>query len=60
MATKMVFVHTQTGREYELVRQRRDGNTLYVTLKGDLAEFEEVFDKELFKKRGYVLQQRTA
>lgn len=55
MATKLFLQHRETGSRFE-IRQRfeKDGVT-YVVLKGETAEFTEVFDRDKFKALGYDL-----
>ena len=53
MAKAVFFQHTKTGRRYRVVRIDRAANT--VTLKGDLAEFQESYDKATFTRLGYEL-----
>ncbi len=43
-----------TGKRFEIIR--RDTKAGTVTLKGELAEFDEKFDPDMFKKQGYVLE----
>lgn len=53
VATKYYFVHNNTGRKFEIVARNKEAGT--ITLKGAIAEFEEPFDADKFKKQGYTL-----
>lgn len=52
--TKNYFVNQRTGKRYEIVSFNGDEGT--VTLRGEMAEFTEDFDKEKFKSMGYTLE----
>jgi len=51
--TKLYLENKQTRRRYLIVRLNKD--TGKVTLRGEHAEFEEVYDKDRFKAMGYTL-----
>jgi len=54
---KLYFRNAKTGKRYEVVKL--DKAVGKVTLKGEMATFEEVYDKDRFKRMGYVLEQGT-
>lgn len=54
---KLYFRNVKTGKRYAVVRIDKTANT--VTLKGEMAEFTEPYDKERFKRMGYVLEKET-
>lgn len=54
----LYLVHTKTGRKYKVVGRDQEAGT--ITLKGELAEFTEPFDKERLKALGYTLQKGDA
>jgi hypothetical protein len=47
------FINTETQRRYEVVKLDKAAGT--ITLKGELAEFTESYDKDKFKELGYTL-----
>lgn len=51
--TKVFFKNEKTGKKYEVVKLDKENSQ--VTLRGEYAEFTEPYDKERFKKLGYVL-----
>jgi hypothetical protein len=51
---KVYFCNQKTGKKYEVVRIDKATNT--VTLKGETATFTEPYDKDRFKRMGYVLE----
>lgn len=55
--SKIYFENEKTGRRYDVVRFNKDEGT--VTLKGDMAEFTEKFDKDAFREWGYELKQEN-
>jgi len=48
------FYNEKTGRKYAVVKFDREAGT--VTLKGEVYEFTEPFDRAKFEKMGYVLK----
>lgn len=52
--TKNFFVNQRTGKRYEIVSFDQEAGT--VTMRGEMAEFTEDFDKEKFKAMGYTLE----
>lgn len=50
---KVYFKNEKTGKKYEIVHLDKEKSQ--VKLKGEYAEFVEPYDKERFKKLGYVL-----
>lgn len=50
----LYFRNTRTGLRYKVVRL--DKSTNEIVLKGEYAEFTETYDKERFKKMGYILE----
>lgn len=48
----------KTGKRFQIVRRNKVAGT--VTLKGDIAEFDEAFDMEKFKTMGYTLEKEDA
>jgi len=48
--------HTQTGKKFRVLSRDKEAGT--VKLKGSLAEFEEKFDVDRFKRQGYVLEKQ--
>ncbi len=56
MAAEIAFINEKTGKRYTVVSFDKEGGT--VTLKGDQGvEFTENYDKELFRRLGYKLEQ---
>lgn len=51
---KVYFRHTKTNRRYEVVRLDSKHNK--IILKGEHASFEQPYDKDEFKRLGYVLE----
>lgn len=51
---KIYFRNEKTGKRYRVVRMNKAEGT--VVLRGDHAEFTETYDKEKFKRMGYVLE----
>ncbi len=65
---KLYFKNEKTGKRYEILKLDKtkvvtnDGKPApggVVVLKGELAEFEEPYDKERFERVGYVLEKET-
>lgn len=54
---KLYFRNVNTGKRYEVVKLDKAAGK--VTLKGATATFDEVYDKDRFKRMGYVLEQGT-
>jgi hypothetical protein len=54
MSTAVYFRHTKTDRRFRVVSIDKAKNV--VTLKGEHAEFTQPYDKEQFKRLGYVLE----
>lgn len=51
---ELYFRNIHTGKRYKVIRlDRRSGE---IVLKGEYAEFTEPYDKERFKRLGYVLE----
>ena len=53
--SKLYFRNLTTDKRFELVSMDKEKNV--VTLKGEYSTFTEPYDKERFKKNGYVLEQ---
>lgn len=56
--TRLVFRNTVTGKTYDVVRLDKERGV--VILKGPNAQFEEPYDKENFKRLGYVLEKQES
>lgn len=52
--TALYFRHTKTGKKYHIVKLDKDRNV--ITLRGEIAEFEQPYDKAQFQQLGYVLE----
>ncbi len=50
---KYFLVSSRTGKKFEIIERDKEAGT--VKLKGDIAEWDEPFDMEKFKKQGYTL-----
>lgn len=48
------FKNEATGNKYKVVKLDKEAGT--VTLRGKFGEFVEKFDKERFKKMGYLME----
>lgn len=53
MAEKVYLKSTRTGDEYEIVKQDKEKNRVWLKDKNGVV-FDEEFDKERLKKLGYV------
>jgi hypothetical protein len=53
MAQKYFYVNERTGRKYEVTNLDTDVEPPMITLKGELSEFTEPWDKQRFKDMGY-------
>lgn len=53
MAKKAYLKSTKTGEEYEIVKQDKEKNKIWLKDKNGVV-FDENFDKERLKKLGYV------
>lgn len=51
---KLYFRNAKTGKRYQVVQIDKVKNT--ITLKGEMATFTEPYDKDRFKRMGYVLE----
>lgn len=51
---KLYFKNHKTGKRYEIIHL--DKTKGEVTLRGEHSEFVEQYDKDRFKKLGYVLE----
>lgn len=51
---KLYFRNTKTGKRYLVVKIDKAANT--ITLKGAVSAFTEPYDKDRFKRMGYVLE----
>lgn len=51
--TEVALLNKKTGRKYKVIAFDREAGK--ITLAGELAEFTEKYDKELFQKLGYEL-----
>lgn len=49
---ELYFKNTKTGRRYKVIRIDKEKGE--ITLKGEYSEFTEPYDKERFKRLGYV------
>lgn len=58
MGVKYFLRSNKTGKQFQIIRRDKAKNT--VTLKGDIAEFEEAFDMQKFKQWGYTLEKEDA
>lgn len=54
---KLYFRNLKTGKRYQVVNIDKVKNT--ITLKGEMAAFTEPYDKDRFKRMGYVLEKET-
>jgi len=54
---KLYFRNEQTGKRYKIVSMDKEAGE--VVLQGEHAEFTEKYDKEKFKKLGYVLEKEV-
>lgn len=54
----LYFRNEKTGKRYKVVSMDKAAGT--ITLRGDHAEFVEKYDKEKFKKLGYILEKEAA
>jgi glutamine amidotransferase-like uncharacterized protein len=50
----LYFRNEKTGKKYQVVSMDKDAGT--ILLRGEHAEFTEKYDKDRFKKLGYVLE----
>lgn len=51
---ELYFRNTKTQRRYKVIRIDKEKGE--ITLKGEYSEFVEPYDKERFKRLGYVLE----
>jgi hypothetical protein len=56
--TTLYLVHAATKRRYEVVQV--DKETKKIRLKGEHAEFDEVYDPPKFKALGYTIEKVEA
>lgn len=56
--SNLYFRNEKTGKRYKVVRMDKDAGT--IVLRGEHAEFTEQYDKDRFKKLGYVLEKEVA
>ena len=56
--TSLILRNTATSKTFKIVSRDKAAGT--VTLQGDHAAWEEPWDKERFKKLGYVLERVEA
>lgn len=56
--TKIYLVHKKTGKEYQLLKLDKEAGTM--TLQGPNATFEEPYDPERLKQRGYTVRKETS
>lgn len=54
---KLYFRNEKTGKRYEVISIDKAKNV--IRLKGSAAEFEEPYDKDRFKRLGYVLEKEA-
>jgi hypothetical protein len=52
--TELYFKNVKTDRRYKVMRIDKEKGE--ITLKGEYSEFTEPYDKERFKRLGYVLE----
>lgn len=57
MAIAAFFKHERTGKRFKILRVFEKDGKKYVVLKGRQFDWEELYDKDLFLKRGYKLVQ---
>lgn len=55
---KLYFRNEKTGKRYEVVKLDKAAGV--VVLKGTIATFTEAYDKDRFKRMGYVLERDDA
>ena len=55
MTTVLSFVSKSTGKKYRVLGMDKTQDPPMLTLQGEHAKFEQLFDKELFKQCGYDL-----
>ena len=48
------FRHTRTGKRFQVLKMDKEAGE--VTLKGEISEFTEKYDKDKFVSMGYVLE----
>lgn len=53
MGERYYYLNTRTGRKYEIVNIDTTVEPSTITLKGELSEFTEPWDKARFKELGY-------
>jgi len=51
---ELYFKNTKTGRRYKVIRIDKEKGE--ITLKGEYSEFTEPYDRDRFKRLGYVLE----
>lgn len=56
--TELYFRNTNTNKRYKIVRL--DKTSGKIVLRGEHAQFVEKYDKERFKRMGYVLEKEQA
>ena len=55
MALKLFFENKETKKRYEVVKMDKSTDPPTLTLKSDVSEFTESYDKEKFAALGYHL-----
>lgn len=52
--TELYFKNTKTDRRYKVIRIDKEKGE--ITLKGEYSEFTEPYNRDRFKRLGYVLE----
>jgi hypothetical protein len=55
MSAVLYFVSQSTGKKYRVLSVDKSTEPPTLTLQGEVAQFTQAFDKELFKRCGYDL-----
>jgi hypothetical protein len=53
MTTKLFFENKATHKRYEVLKIDKTVTPPMLTLQGEVAKFEQEYDRELFRKLGY-------
>lgn len=56
--TELIFRNTITGKAYKVLSLDKERGV--IILQGPNAKFEEPYDKENFKRMGYVLEKQES
>lgn len=60
MATVLSFVSKASGKKYRVLAIDKTTEPPTLTLQGEVAQFTQAFDRELFKRCGYDLVKEEA